>query len=492
MSMQRTRLASVARIVLPVLLVAALIAGGASTLRSSTNGPSYEDLALLTNVLHLVRQNYVKDVDEHQLVEGALKGMLDTLDPHTSYLSKDLYKEVQRDTKGEFEGLGIEISKGDGGDKAEGFVTVVSPIDGTPAALAGIKAKDQIVAVCPDGTDKSCKSTQDMNLIEAVKMMRGPRGTKILIQVLRDGWNQPKPFVIKRAAIRVSSVTLHMIDKDIPYIRLSQFQERTAPDLEEALAKAHESAGGNFRGMVLDLRDNPGGLLDQAVKVGDVWIDDGMIVFSEGRGGGNRMEWHAKKEGTEPDYPMIVLVNGGSASASEIVSGALQDHKRALVLGTQTFGKGSVQTIIPLEDGSGLRLTTALYYLPSGRSIQEVRVQPDVVVEPYSEAELAAQKETHEKARHPMGEVDLEGHFGSPTKPKAAPEPEPPAPEPATESDAPDAGGSSDTKEVRFQKALDSDRQLSRAVDLLKSWTVFSRLQTPGPSGTNVVTGKKP
>jgi carboxyl-terminal processing protease len=416
MSMQRTRLASLARIVLPVALVAALIAGGASTLRSSTNGPSYEDLALLTNVLHLVRQNYVKDVDEHQLVEGALKGMLDTLDPHTSYLSKDLYKEVQRDTKGEFEGLGIEISKGDGGEKAEGFVTVVSPIDGTPAALAGIKAKDQIVAVCPDGTDKTCKSTQDMNLIEAVKMMRGPRGTKILIQVPRDGWNQPKPFVIKRAAIRVSSVTLHMIDKDIPYVRLSQFQERTAPDLEEALAKAHESAGGNFRGMVLDLRDNPGGLLDQAVKVGDVWIDDGMIVFSEGRGGGNRMEWHAKKEGTEPDYPMIVLVNGGSASASEIVSGALQDHKRALVLGTQTFGKGSVQTILPLGNNAGLKLTTARYYTPAGRSIQARGIVPDIPLD-----DGAAEKTASLKLR----EADLTKHL---TDSANAPQQQPPAP----------------------------------------------------------------
>jgi carboxyl-terminal processing protease len=480
MSTQRTRLASIARIALPIALLAALVAGGATTLRSSTPGPSYEDLALLTNVLHLVRQNYVKDVDEHQLVEGALKGMLDTLDPHTSYLSKDLYKEVQRDTKGEFEGLGIEITKGDG-DKAEGFVSVVSPIDGTPAALAGIRAKDQIVAVCPDGTEKSCKSTQDMNLLEAVKLMRGPRGTKILIQVLRDGWAQPKPFVIKRASIRVSSVTLHMLDKDIPYVRLSQFQERTAPDLEEALAKAHETAGGNFRGLVLDLRDNPGGLLDQAVKVGDIWIDDGMIVFSEGRNGGNRMEWHAKKEGTEPEYPMIVLVNGGSASASEIVSGALQDHKRALVLGTQTFGKGSVQTIIPLEDGSGLRLTTALYYLPSGRSIQEVRVQPDVVVEPYSEAELAAQKESKDQQRHLMSEEDLAGHFVAKDKDKKQSAPAPaPAPEPATESDAPEAGAPGGDKEARFTKGIDSDRQLSRAIELLKSWTVFSKLHREG------------
>ena len=483
MSTQRSRLAAAARIALPLALLAALVAGGATTLRSSTNGPSYEDLALLTNVLHLVRQNYVRDVDEHQLVEGALKGMLDTLDPHTSYLSKDLYKEVQRDTKGEFEGLGIEITKGDA-DKSEGFVSVVSPIDGTPAALAGIRAKDQIVAVCPDGTDKTCKSTADMNLLEAVKMMRGPRGTKILIQVMRTGWTAPKPFVIKRASIRVSSVTMHMIDKDLPYLRISQFQERTAPDLEEALAKAHQTAGGNFRGLVLDLRDNPGGLLDQAVKVSDLWIEEGMIVFSEGRGGGNRMEWHAKKEGTEPDYPMIVLVNGGSASASEIVSGALQDHKRALVLGTETFGKGSVQTIIPLEDGSGLRLTTALYYLPSGRSIQEVRVQPDVQVEPYSDAEIKAQREAQTQAKHSMGEVDLEGHFGSQQKPKpqAAPESETqPAPvaAPPTESDVPDQGTPQD-KEARFMKQLDSDRQLSRAVDLLKSWTVFSKLQKGG------------
>jgi carboxyl-terminal processing protease len=480
MSMHPTRLRRITRIALPLALLAALVAGGAETLRSSPTGPSYEDLALLTNVLHLVQQHYVKDVNEHQLVEGALKGMLDTLDPHTSYLSRDLYKEMQRDTKGEFEGLGIEITKGDG-EKADGFVTVVSPIDGTPAALAGIRAKDQIVAVCPDATEKSCKGTQDMNLLEAVKLMRGPRGTKIMVQILRTGWTQPKPFVIKRAAIRVSSVQMHMLDKDIPYVRLSQFQERTAEDLQDALKLAHEKAGGNFRGMVLDLRDNPGGLLDQAVKVGDVWIDDGLIVFSEGRSGGNRMEWHAKKEGTEGEYPMIVLVNGGSASASEIVAGALQDHKRALVLGSQTFGKGSVQTIIPLEDGSGLRLTTALYYLPSGRSIQEVRVQPDVLVDPYSEAELTAAKETQEQARRrSMGEVDLEGHFENKATPKTDAKEvpaEPPAPEASAEPIG-EAANTEEAKEARFRKLLPVDRQLTRAVELLKSWTIFSKLHS--------------
>lgn len=483
MSTQRNRFRSILRIALPLALLAALVAGGAGTLRSSPAGPSYEDLALLTNVLHLVEQHYVKDVNEHDLVEGALKGMLDTLDPHTSYLSRDLYKEMQRDTKGEFEGLGIEITKGDG-DKSDGFVTVVAPIDGTPAALAGIHAKDQIVAVCPDATEKSCKGTQDMNLLEAVKLMRGPRGTKIMIQILRVGWTRPKPFIIKRASIRVSSVQLHMLEKDIPYVRISQFQERTAEDLQDALKQAHGKAGGNFRGLVLDLRDNPGGLLDQAVRVSDVWLDSGLIVFSEGRSGGNRMEWHAKREATEGDYPMIVLVNGGSASASEIVSGALQDHKRALLLGSQTFGKGSVQTIIPLEDGSGLRLTTALYYLPSGRSIQEVRVQPDVPIDPYSENELAAAKETQTlQRRRASGEVDLERHFENKTGGDAGAQEASPAPKAEPEAGAEPEGEAANTeeaKEARFQKQVGVDRQLTRAVELLKSWTIFSKLSAAG------------
>ncbi|MBM4334391.1 MAG: S41 family peptidase [Deltaproteobacteria bacterium] len=479
MSTKRSALGKMIRIAAPLALLAALVAGGAQSLRSSPTGPSYEDLSLLTNVLHLVRQHYVKDVDEHQLVEGALKGMLDTLDPHTSYLSRDLYKEMQRDTKGEFEGLGIEITKGDG-EKGDGFVTVVAPIDGTPAALAGLQAKDQIVAVCPDATEKSCKGTQDMNLLEAVKMMRGPRGTKIMIQILRSGWNQPKPFIIKRASIRVSSVQLHMIEKDLPYVRISQFQERTAEDLQDALKLAHAKAGGPLRGLVLDLRDNPGGLLDQAVKVGDVWLESGLIVFSEGRSGGNRMEWHAKREGTEGEYPMIVLVNGGSASASEIVSGALQDHKRALLLGSQTFGKGSVQTIIPLEDGSGLRLTTALYYLPSGRSIQEVRVQPDVLVEPFSEAELtAAQESRTQERRRSTGEVDLEGHFENKPGAGAGAKETAPIPEPIAEPEG-EPANTEEAKEARFQQQLGIDRQLTRAVELLKSWTIFSKLTSEG------------
>ena len=408
-------------------------------------GPNYQELALLTNVLHLVQQHYVDDVDEHTLIEGALKGMLDVLDPHTSYLSADFYKEVQLDTKGEFEGLGIEITKRDG------FVMVVAPIDGTPAAKAGIKAKDQIVAVCPSAEDDSCVSTQEMNLLEAVKLMRGPRGTKVMIQVRREGWTAPKPFVIKRASIRVSSVRMSILEPGLPYVRLSQFQERTTRDLVEALKKARKETG-EFKGLVLDVRDNPGGLLEQAVRVTDLFLEEGMIVFSEGRDSGNHMEWHAKGEDTEPKYPMVVLVNGGSASASEIVAGALQDHHRALVLGSETFGKGSVQTIIPLDDGSGLRLTTALYYLPSGRSIQEVRIQPDVPIEPYTEAELAAIE--NEDQGETFGEEHLAGHLE--TK-KAKPE--------SKEPDDPMA------------RQLELDRQLIRATELLKSWNIFSNLE---------------
>ncbi len=426
--------------------LALVLLSSAGQIRSFAR-PNYQELALITNVLHLVQQHYVRDIEEHELVEGALKGMLDVLDPHTSYLTPDFYKETQVETKGEFFGLGIEITKQDG------YITVVSPIDGTPASRAGIKAKDQIVAVCPETTKESCESTQDMNLYEAVKLMRGPRGTEIMIQILRKDWTAPKPFVITRDAIRVPSVSMELIEPGLPYVRLTQFQERTATDLEEELALARKE-GGEIKGLVLDLRDNPGGLLDQAVKTADLFLDEGLILFTEGRDQGNRMEWYAHKEGTQGPYPIIVLVNQGSASASEIVAGALQDHDRGLVLGVETFGKGSVQTIIPLDDGSGLRLTTALYYLPSGRSIQEVRIQPDIPVEAFTEAELEAMKEQSD-ARS-IGEEDLKGHIA------------------ATEGKSVEEGPD------EFDEKMARDRQLTRAVDLLKSWNVFSKLSNGG------------
>jgi carboxyl-terminal processing protease len=433
-----------------LLAVTLLLVSG--NLRSTMASPSYQDLAVLTNVLHLVQQHYVEGIDEADLVEGALTGMLDSLDPHTSYLSPDLYREMRLDTRGEFEGLGIEITKRDG------YVTVVAPIDGTPASRAGILARDQIVAVCPDNDEDSCKSTQDMNLLEAVKLMRGKRGTTIMIMIMRVGWQVPQPFSIKRDKIEVSSVTMNEITPGLPYIRVSQFQERTGPDLAEALARATEKSG-PLKGIIFDLRDNPGGLLEQAVRVADLFIAEGLIVYSEGRAGGNRMDWHAKKEGTQPEYPIVVLVNGGSASASEIVAGALQDHGRGLVLGSETFGKGSVQTIIPLDNNGGLRLTTALYYLPTGRSIQEVRIQPDVIVAPFTQAEIDSLLES-EKRSQTLGEENLDGHL-------------------KVGEDNAAANETVDARRAAFARQLMLDRQLVRAIDLLKSWNVFSKLQRP-------------
>ncbi len=457
--MRKLRLLTTASLAGILLVNAVLLVGLA--LRETRAAPRYEDLQLFSRVLSLVQEHYVNEVDERELIEGAIEGLLSKLDPHTSYLSRDLYQEIQRDTKGEFEGLGIEITKG------TDYVTVVSPIDGTPAAAAGLRARDQIVAVCPEATEDSCKSTQDMNLLEAVKLMRGPRGTKIMIQVLREGWMTPKPFVIKRDAIKVSSVRQNEIEPGMPYVRISQFQERTSRDLRDALAVARSA--GPIRGLVLDLRDNPGGLLEQAVNVADLFLRQGVIVTSEGRSNGSGMQWTAQAEGTEPDYPIVVLVNGGSASASEIVAGALQDHERAIVMGEETFGKGSVQTIIPLEDESGLRLTTALYYLPEGRSIQETRIKPDVVVEQFSEAQVEAIEEAGE--RKSFGEVDLEGHL-------ASPEGEDPGEAAEGEEDETPL-----TRAERFTRQLQRDRQLARAVDLLKSWSIFSRLDLGGAGG---------
>ena len=444
--MTRLRLLGMSTLI-AALIVAGLSGSGLLALRPTQAAPSYEDLAVLTHALDLVQEHYVRDVEERELIDGALKGMLDTLDPHTSYLSKELYQEVQRDTKGEFEGLGIEITHRDG------YVTVMAPIDDSPAAAAGLRAKDQIVAVCPEVTEESCLSTADMNLMEAVKLMRGPRGTEILIQVLREGWDSPRPFVIKRESIRVSSVQWHVYDGDIPYIRLSQFQERTAIDMRIALAEAHERVP-EFRGLVLDLRNNPGGLLEQAVRVADLFLEEGLVVYSQGRDDGERMEWRASEPGTEPDYPMVVLVNAGSASAAEIVAGALQDHKRSLLLGDRTFGKGSVQTIIPLVDGSGLRLTTALYYLPTGRSIQADHIRPDIEVRPFSEDELERIEAQDGDAS--FGERNLEGHLESGEAER------PPSP-----------AGSFDERRAR-------DRPLQRALDLLKTWSIFSRLDLGG------------
>ncbi len=447
-------------------VVAAAFASVVAGTVGSVAATRYEDLSLFTSVMNLVRRNYVEDIDEGRLVRGALRGMLEELDPHSSFLDSEAYHEMQVDTKGEFHGLGIEITK-----RRDGFIEVVSPIEGTPAARAGVRARDQIVAICPterpaDWTEE-CRSTKSMTLFDAVNLMRGSRGSKITIEILRESFEKPQSFTIARDVVKVISVSGRLLEPSYAYVRIRAFQERTIQDLQKVLETLHQQAGGQpFHGLVLDLRDNPGGLLDQAVKVADEWLSDGLVVYTKGRVDSQLHEFRAHAQGTEPSYPIVVIVNEGTASASEIVAGALQDHRRALVIGVQTFGKGSVQTVYPLEAGNGLRLTTALYYTPGNRSIQEVGIAPDIVVqapERLASAEPGEESETPERVR----ERDLERHF---TQEDATPA-EPGAGEGK-------GGGSAAT-------GYPDDVQLGRAVEVLKSWTYFERLRR-GPEGESV------
>jgi carboxyl-terminal processing protease len=374
--------------------------------------------------------------------------MLSSLDPHSAYLTPELYKELQMDTQGRFGGLGIEITvKG-------GILTVVSPIEDTPAAKAGVKPGDQIFKIEEE-------FTKDMTLVDAVKKMRGPKGTKITISVKREGVPELINFTLMRDTIRVQSVRSRDLEEGYGYIRLAQFQERSDRDLQKALEKmAGEKAG--LKGLVLDLRNNPGGLLTQAVRIADLFLDSGMIVYTEGRIESQKQKYFAQKDGSWMDFPIVVLVNGGSASASEIVAGALQDHKRAVVLGTKTFGKGSVQTILPLDDNSALRLTTARYYTPKGRSIQAMGIVPDIVVESTPPQDAKAD----EKKRSGLREENLPGHLSNPQQtPSQQQDPVDKEKEKQIPSSAPTGDDS-----------IDNDVQLKRALDLLKSWDVFKQL----------------
>jgi carboxyl-terminal processing protease len=409
----------------------------------------YEDLSLFTSVLTHVRRNYVEAVDEGELVRGAVRGMLQELDPHSSFMDADAYREMQVDTKGEFHGLGIEISK-----RRDGYIEVVSPIEGTPASRAGIRSRDQIVSICPtvppEDWTEDCRPTKNMTLFEAVKLMRGKRGSKITIDIYRDGFEGPQSYTIERDVVKIVSVSGRMLEEGYGYVRLRAFQERSARDLERILNDLQKELDGPFEGLVLDLRDNPGGLLDQAVKVANLWLSDGLVVYTKGRVESQLQEFRAHVGGTQPSYPVTILVNEGTASASEIVAGALQDHHRALVIGIKTFGKGSVQTVYPLEGGSGLRLTTALYYTPGGRSIQEVGISPDIEV-----LRQVVAMETDDSRR--VRERDLEGHF--------------------TQEDADPGQVAAAEEERKEADSEESDLQLARALEVLKSWTYFERLQ---------------
>ena len=336
--------------------------------RVSAVGPGgYRSLETFANILAIVQRNYVKEVETEELITGAIEGMLGSLDPHSDYLAEDEYRELQTETEGRFGGLGLEITV------RNGVLTVISPIEDTPAARAGMQPGDLIVGI-------DDQSTEEMGLTEAVERLRGPQGSSVTLSVRRKGHEQLLKFPIVRDVIKINSVRAYVLESGFLYVRIAQFQDRTSEDLKSALAKK-QADGEAVKGLVLDLRNNPGGLLNQAVAVSDLFLDSGLIVYTDGRLDQQKQKFSARRENSRTGFPMVVLVNGGSASASEIVAGALQDHKRALVLGTQTFGKGSVQTILPLDGRSALRLTTAEYFTPNGRSIHETGIRPDIVME---------------------------------------------------------------------------------------------------------------
>ena len=353
----------------------------------------YADLQVFTKVLNLVQQYYVEEVDTKKLVYGGIKGMLRELDPHTNFLPPDVYKEFESETSGEFGGIGIEITLQDGN------LSVIAPIEDTTAWNAGIKAGDKILEI--DG-----KSTKGFSLAEAATVMRGKKGSKVRMKIMREGFEQPKMFEVMRATVKIKSVKYTDLGDGYGYIRLTSFIENSAEEMEKALRK-HIKDNKENRGIIIDLRRNPGGLLDQAIKISDLFLKSGVIVSTMGRGGKDKEVVSAKEPNTLPDFPLVVLINEYSASASEILSGALQDNHRALIMGKRSFGKGSVQSVVKLGDGSALKLTVARYYTPSGRSIQAEGIKPDIVIDEIDPENL-------EKAivkRDIRREADMAGHL---------------------------------------------------------------------------------
>jgi carboxyl-terminal processing protease len=392
-----------------------------------------DELRTFTEVFSRIKADYVEPVDDKKLLRDAIQGMLSGLDPHSSFLDPEAFKEMRVGTEGEFGGLGIEVTMEDG------FVKVVSPIEDTPAARAGLKPGDLIIRL-----DE--KAVKGMTLNDAVKQMRGKPGSDIVLTVVREGQPKPLKFTVTRAVIKIQSVKHRMLENGFGYVRITQFQANTGDGLKDALSKLKLQNKGNLTGLVLDLRNNPGGVLNAAVAVSDAFLTSGLIVYTEGRVADAELKFSA----TPPDLingaPMVVLVNGGSASASEIVAGALQDHKRAVIMGTKTFGKGSVQTILPMSGGSALKITTARYYTPSGRSIQATGILPDVVTE---EAKVTKREKGAEDG---LKEADLAGHLENKNEDKS--------------------GAKKDKPSVKLDIAGE-DYQLQEALNLLKGISIF-------------------
>jgi len=436
------------RLAAAAVVIVAMLVIGAGFYRelSAYSDETYEGLKLFSEVIELVEKNYVDQVEPKELIEKAIEGMVQSLDPHSQFLPPEAFRELQVDTRGEFGGSGIVITVKDK------VITVISPIQGTPAYEAGIEAGDKIIKV--DG-----ELTQDMALWEAVRKMRGPKGTEVVITVVREEVKEPIDFTLVRDIIPIESVKTITLRPGYGYIWITNFQENTTEDLRQALADM-DAGSGPLKGLVLDLRDNPGGLLNQAISVADLFLDKGEIVSIKGRLDRNTKAFRARDDEVSYSFPMIVLINGGSASASEIVAGALQDHKRALLLGTTTFGKGSVQTVESLRDGYGLKFTIARYYTPNGRSIQAQGISPDIVVK----RRALPPEEVDETVL--LKEKDLRNHLEPEESDKS--EQRDDSKDPGQESEMPKSRHSP----LEIERLL-QDFQVRRALEILVSYDIF-------------------
>jgi carboxyl-terminal processing protease len=404
-------------------------------------GLPLNELRNFSDIFARIKTDYVEDVEDKTLLENAIRGMLSGLDPHSTYLNPDEYKELKIGTTGKFGGLGIQVGMEDG------FVKVISPIDDTPAYRAGLEAGDLIIRL----DDKSVKG---MTLNDAVKIMRGDPGTDIKLTVIREGADKPLEFTVTRDIISVKSVKSRILEPDYGYIRISNFQSKTARDLVSEVSKLKKENKSELKGLVLDLRNNPGGVLSAAADVSDAFIDEGKLVFTKGRINNSEFEFNAKPGDIMNGLPVVVLINGGSASASEIVAGALQDHRRAVIMGSKSFGKGSVQTIQELRSGGAVKITTARYFTPNGRSIQGEGITPDIILDRY---DIKASKE---EASFRIKESDLNGSISNPTKSQEA------------IKKATEEGATDDDKKLKVKAS--EDFQLYEALLLLKGLNILN------------------
>ncbi len=427
---------------LVLILSGILIGQGLVQAKSDT----YDELKAFTQALELIKRNYVEEPNAREIIQGAIRGMVSSLDPHSSFMAERAYKEMDMDIRGEFQGVGIQI-----GIK-NSQLTVIAPIEDTPADRAGLAAADKILKINDEWT-------KDMTIEEAVDRMRGPKGTPVRLLIHREGWEKPREFKIIRDVIKVQSVKARMLDREIGYIKITQFQGLTGAEMEKALKKL---MGTGMKQLVLDLRNDPGGLLDSSVEVSSMFLPkDKLVVYLQGRNASERKDYLSTGSTLYREYPVVVLVNAGSASASEIVAGALQDSKRAVIVGTQTFGKGSVQTVFPLEGGTGLRLTTAKYYTPSGRSIQNVGITPDIEVKLPTVKEPKDGESVHVVVR----EKDLDRHLKN---------------ESSKDEKKKERPSGDELMMEMVPKEDKDDVQLQKAIEILKSGDIFKNIPLAG------------